>query len=73
MKDKIKFSMTKVERHDGMVHLFYSVFTWGFKIKERRKRATIRKASVWVPQFIKERVNASFQLQYHNRKGLSIV
>jgi hypothetical protein len=48
------------------------VFTRGFKIKERRKRAAIRKASVWVPQFIKERVNASFQLQYHNRKVLSI-
>jgi hypothetical protein len=44
------------------------VFTRWFKIKQRRKRAAIRKSTVWVPQFIEERVNASFQLQYHNRK-----
>lgn len=36
--------------------------TLGFEIEERRKWAAVRKASVWIPQFIEEGMNASFQL-----------
>lgn len=39
-------------------------FTLRFKIKEWRKWAAIWEPGVGVPQFIEERVNASFQLQY---------
>lgn len=54
------------------IHLFMTrvslqKVTLRFKIEERRKWATIWKSSVGIPQFIEERMNTSFQLQYHKR------
>lgn len=51
-----------------ILHVVMVGYTLGFKIEKGRKRTAIRKASVRIPQFIKEGMNASFQLKQHEKE-----